>query len=111
MAERMTFKEALRNDIKTVFLNPLEFGEEQTVNGKKMVVIIDGNELTERGKRIKSHMDGIYKKQTLLYVHAIDFGPLPGVGKPVVIDGSTFIVTDSINEGGVYSLHLEANKN
>ncbi len=56
-------------------------------------------------------MDGIYKKQTLVYVHAIDFGPLPGIGKPVVIDGSTFIVTDSINEGGVYSLHLEANKN
>lgn len=111
MAERMTFKEALRNDIKTVFLNPLEFGGEHIVNGKKMVVIIDGNELTERGKRVKSHMDGIYKKQTLVYVHAIDFGPLPGVGKPVVIDGSTFIVTDSINEGGVYSLHLEANKN
>ena len=111
MAERMTFKEILRNDIKTVFLNPLEFGEEHTVNGKKMVIIIDGNELTEREKRIKSHMDGIYKKQTLVYVHAIDFGPLPGIGKPVVIDGSTFIVTDSINEGGIYSLHLEANKN
>ncbi len=107
----MTFKEILRNDAKTVFLNPAEFGEEHTVNGKRMVIIIDGNELTEREKRIKSHMDGIYKKQTLIYVHALDFGPLPGIGKPVVIDGSTFIVTDSINEGGVYSLHLEANKN
>lgn len=107
----MTFKEVLRNDAKTVFLNPLEFGEEHTVNGKKMVVIIDGNELTGREKRIKSHMDGIYKKQTLIYVHAFDFGPLPGIGKPVVIDGSAFIVTDSINEGGIYSLHLEANKN
>ena len=111
MAKRMTFKEVLRNDVKTVFLNPLEFGEEHVVNGKKMVVIIDGNELTERGKRIKSHMDGIYKKQTLVYVHALDFGSLPGVGKPVVIDGLTFIVTDSINEGVVYSLHLDANKN
>ncbi len=107
----MTFKEVLRNDAKTVFLNPLEFGGEHKVNGKKMVVIIDGNELTGREKRIKSHMDGIYKKQTLIYVNAIDFGPLPGIGKPVVIDGSTFIVTDSINEGGIYSLHLEANKN
>ena len=60
--------------------------------------------------RMKSHMDGIYKKQTLVYVSALDFGPLPGVGKPVKIDGATFIVTDSLNEGGVYSLHLEANK-
>ncbi len=107
----MDFKEIIRDDIKKVFLDPAEFGEEHTVNGKKMVIIIDDNELTGREKRIKSHMDGIYKKQTLIYVHALDFGPLPGIGKPVVIDGSTFIVTDSINEGGVYSLHLEANKN
>ncbi len=107
----MDFKEIIRDDIKKVFLDPAEFGEEHTVNGKKMVIIIDDNELIGREKRIKSHMDGIYKKQTLIYVHALDFGPLPGIGKPVVIDGSTFIVTDSINEGGVYSLHLEANKN
>ena len=75
-----------------------------------MLIILDDNELTEREKRMKSNMDGIYKKQTLVYVSALDFGPLPGVGKPIQIDGVTFIVTDSLNEGGVYSLHLEANK-
>lgn len=106
----MTFKEILRQDTKTVFLNPEEFGEEHIVNGKKMFIIIDDNELTEREKRMKSHMDGMYKKQTLIYVSALDFGPLPGIGKPIKIDGATFIVADSINEGGIYSLHLEANK-
>lgn len=110
MLKKMSFKELLRQDVKTVFFNPAEFGEEHTVNGKQMQIIIDDNELTEREKRMKSNMDGIYKKQTLIYVSALDYGPLPGVGKPVKIDGVTFIVTDSINEGGVYSLHLEANK-
>ena len=86
MRKPLTFKELLRQDVKTVFLNPAEFGEEHTVNGKTMLIIID------------------------VYVSALDFGPLPGVGKPVKIDGATFIVTDSLNEGGVYSLHLEANK-
>lgn len=105
-----TFKELLRQDVKSVFLNPAEFGEEHIVNGKPMPIIIDDNELTEREKRMKSHMDGIYKKQTLVFDSALDFGPLPGVGKPVKIDGVTFIITDSLNEGGVYSLHLEANK-
>lgn len=100
----------MRQDVKTVFFNPLEFGEEHTINGKQMLILIDDNELSEREKRIKSHMDGIYKKQTLIYVSAIDYGPLPGVGKPVIIDGVTFIVTDSLNEGGMYSIHLEANK-
>lgn len=110
MLKKMGFKELLRQDVKTVFLNPSEFGEKHTVNGKRMQIIIDDNELTEREKRMKSNMDGIYKKQTLIYVSALDYGPLPGIGKPVKIDGVTFIVTDSINEGGVYSLHLEANK-
>lgn len=106
----MTFKELLRQDVRNVFLNPAEFGEEHTVNGRRMMIIIDDNELTEREKRMQSHMDGIYKKQTLVYVSAIDYGPLPGVGKPIIIDGVTLIVTDSLNESGVYSLHLEANK-
>ena len=106
----LTFKDLLRQDVKNVFLNPAEFGEEHIVNGEKMLIIIDDNELTEREKRMKSNMDGMYKKQTLVYVSALDFGPLPGVGKPVKIDGITFIVADSLNEGGVYSLHLEANK-
>ncbi len=110
MHKRMTFKQLMRQDVKKVFLNPEEFGEEHIVNGKRMLIMIDDNELTEREKRMKSNMDGIYKKQTLIYVSALDYGPLPGIGKPVKIDGVTFIVTDSINEGGVYSLHLEANK-
>ena len=110
MLKKMGFKELLRQDVKNVFLNPADFGEEHTVNGKRMQIIIDDNELTEREKRMKSNMDGIYKKQTLIYVSALDYGPLPGIGTPVKIDGATFIVTDSLNEGGVYSLHLEANK-
>lgn len=105
-----TFKELLRQDVKKVFLNPEEFGEEHTVNGRPMMVIIDDNELTEREKRTKSNMDGVYKKQTLVYVSALDFGPLPRPGSPIKIDGVTFIVADSLNECGVYSLQLEANK-
>lgn len=110
MANRPGFKELLRADVKAVFLNPAEFGEEHTVNGKKMNIVIDDNELTEREKRMKIHADGIYKKQTLIFVSALDYGPLPGVGKPVTINGMTFIVTDSLNEAGVYSIHLEANR-
>lgn len=110
MRKSLTFKEILRQDVKTVFFNLEEFGEEHTVNGKPMRIIIDDNELTEREKRMQNHTDGMYKKQTLIYVSALDFGPLPGIGKPIRIDGRTFIISDSLNEGGVYSLHLEVNK-
>ena len=31
-----TFKEMIRDDVTDIFLNPDEFGEPHTVNGKKM---------------------------------------------------------------------------
>ena len=62
----MTFKEILRKDIEQVFLNPEEFGEEHIVNGKPMMIMIDDNELTEREKRMKSHMEGIHNTPTLV---------------------------------------------
>ena len=106
----MTLKEHMRRDAKATFLNPAEFGEEHNVIGKKMQIIIDDNELTVRKKRMQSHMDGMHVIKTLVYVSASDYGPLPGIGKQCVIDGVPFTVTDSLNEGGVYSLHLESNR-
>ncbi len=106
----MTFKEILRKDVHDVFMNVNEFSEIHTIDGVKMPVQIDSNELLEREKRMNQHMDGIYKKQMLIYVSALDFGPLPRTGEKIKIDGANFIVTDSINEGGIYSLYLEANK-
>lgn len=106
----MTFKETIRADIDNVFMNADEFAAEHTVNGKKMAIIIDNNELIERAKSIKSNMDGIYVKTTLIYVKAKDFGPLPKVGGALNLDGKIFKVTDATNEDGLYSLHLEANR-
>lgn len=106
----MSFKDIVRSDIDNVFMNPDEFGTMHTVNGKRMVVVIDNNELIERAKRINSHMDGMYVKSTLIYVKAKDFGALPQVGGAVDLDGKTFRVTDATNEDGLYSIHLEANR-
>lgn len=106
----LTFKDVARADIDSVFMNLDEFAGTHTVNGKKMPVTIDNNELIERTKRFNSHMDGIYTKTTLIYVKAKDFGPLPAVGQAVNLDGKIFIVTDATNEDGLYSLHLEANR-
>jgi len=49
-------------------------------------------------------------KELLIYVKAEDFGPLPGVGRVITFDKKSYIVSDAINECGIYSLCLEANK-
>ncbi len=106
----MTFKEQLRDDVGTVFLNTDEFASVHTVNGKQIPTLVDNIELIDREKKAKSNMDGVTTRTTLIYVKARDYGALPPVGSVVRLDGSAYRVTDSTNEDGVYSIHLEANR-
>ena len=46
-----SFKEILRADIDNTFMNADEFAGFHDVNGKRMLVTIDNNELIERAKK------------------------------------------------------------
>lgn len=106
-----SFKDVLKNDIKNVFLNFAEFGEEHKINGETVLIIIDENELTEREKRIRQGMDvELHKKQILFYVAADDFGPLPSPGGILELDGKEYKITEADNEDGIYSISLEAQR-
>ena len=97
-------------DVGEVFLNPLEFADTHTVDGAEMVAMVDDMENIEREKKMKSNMDGIYARQTLLYVSAADFGALPAMGRLISLDGKRYIVVDATDEAGVYTITLEVNK-
>ena len=75
-----------------------------------MPVQIDSNEQIEREKRLNQNMDGIFTNQRLIYVAASDFGPLPKQGSILTLDKRTFRVVDAIDEDGIYSITLEANR-
>ena len=47
-SEPMGFKEIIQEDSRRVFLNPEEFGELHEISGRKMLIIIDDNEMVER---------------------------------------------------------------
>ncbi len=107
----MTFKEAIQDDIKGVFLNFEEFGEYHELNGQKTLIVIDENELTEREKREKkvNGVDGeLHNRQFLFYVASEDFGTLPAPGRVLNFDGKDYLITDAVDESGVYSINLEA---
>lgn len=112
----MTFKETIKQDICSVFLNFEEFGEIHKLNGKDRLVIIDENELTEREKKIKvsGRMKGVdgelHLKQLLFYIAAEDFGKLPSPGSVLEFDSRKYVITDAENEDGIYSISLEANR-
>lgn len=105
-----SFKDILRQDVERVFMNTDEFAALHTVNGKQIPVMVDENELIEREKKAKSKMDGIYVRATLIYVEAKYIGALPPVGSAFILDGRTYKVIDAVNESGLYSIHLEANR-
>ncbi len=106
----MTFKEVIRGDISSAFLDPDEFGELHTVNEKKGVsIIFDDVEFLNREKfRKEIKDDGTSLSSSLFYVKASDFGRLPKVGKQVTIDGLKFQVEKATNEQGIYSITIRA---
>lgn len=106
----MTFKDIIANDVHQTFLNIEEFSDTHVVNGVEMPVQIDSNEQIEREKRYSQNIDGMYLNQKLIYVAASDYGPLPKQGSMLTLDGRKYRVADAIDEYGVYSITLEANR-
>lgn len=100
----------MQKDVSNVFLRIDEFGDTHIVDGKEMTVLIDDNEIIEREKKIKSNMDGVYAKQKLIYVKADEFGTLPAIGRAIMFDGKRYMVLEAVDEQGIYSITMEANR-
>lgn len=106
----MAFKDVIKNDAKKIFLNIEEFSDLHVVNGREIPVQVDSNEQIEREKRFNQNMDGIFVNQMLIFVNAEDYGPLPKQNSMVTFDGRRYTVSDAIDEYGVYSITLTANR-
>ena len=104
------FKGILAQDVKQVFLNPLEFAETHLINGEPMTISFDDIENIEREKKMKSNMDGIFTRQVFFYVASADFGPLPKEGGIIDLDGQKYTVLDATDECGIYGITMEANR-
>ena len=108
--QRKSFKEIIKQDIANTFLNILEFSDMHNIDGRDMPVQVDDNEIIEREKKSSSNMDEVYVKQKLIYVKADDFGALPAIGRLIMLDGKRYMVVDSTDEYGVYTITLEGNR-
>lgn len=105
------FKDQLTRDVENVFLNVDEFSEIHNIDGTDMKVIIDTNELIERQQSATAG-DGIFSDHILIYVSVAEYGTKPKQGKLLVLDSKkTYRIVKCIDEGGIYSMELEANKN
>ena len=111
MEKKLTFKDCAAADIEAVFFNMDEFAEEHTVDGNRLLVVLDENTLLDRsahweGGAKQSFDQGLYKADLNLYVKTADYGPRPKVGKPMVVDGRKYLVGNVNDESGVYEFEL-----
>lgn len=106
----MSFKSILMGDIADVFLNGDEFAEKHVIDGKEMTVSVDGNEVVERSKKQveDGRTDGLYERQTIIYVAKKEFGKVPAIGRQLTMDKGLYIIQDCVDEGGMYSIILGA---
>jgi len=110
----MNFKDVIANDIETTFMNLDEFNNWHFVNGKKMNVLFDTNELIDRQKRyqynLSKYSDGMYLTQILIYVKAEDMDNVPPkIGSLLNFDDKDYVVSDVADEMGLYSIELGLN--
>ena len=107
----MTFKEQIKADVGTVFLNNDEFSDIHTINGKQISVIVDNSELIQRAKITgTAATDGIYSDSILIFVSVAEFPKRPNIGSMLNLDGRDYKVINCTAEGGVYSIELKANR-
>ena len=82
---RKSFKEVMKDDVNNTFMNVDEFADTHTVDGKKIPVLVDDNEIIEREKKMKSNMDGVYVKQRMTSDHCP-----PSVGRLSLMERGTW---------------------
>ena len=102
----MNFKEQLKADLNT-FFNFNEFGEEHTIEGQRINIIIDNETLKQRNRK---EYDGILQADLLYYVKATDIRKKPISGSFQNIDGVIYTVFDVKHDLGVYEVVLQTGR-
>jgi hypothetical protein len=106
------FKDIVKRDVLTTFLNLDEFGEKHSIDGNNLVLVFDDVELVKReqGRVItQDYVDGIYKDRKMFYVNADDLETKPRIGRILLIDNRAYRVTDVTEESGILTITVEVN--
>lgn len=92
----MNFREQLAQDIRSVFLNPDEFGETHFIDGREIICVVDDGMNAMKGSTAdgfdNSGMLGIDERVRTLLLAEPDIFPRPVPGQALNIDGETWRV-------------------
>lgn len=107
----MNFKDQLKSDLKTVFLNTKEFGELLNVfyAGESYIIpgVIDYTDAQDRKRLRNDNVDGITEIAAKLYLDLSDLKITPRQGASIEVGDDVYKIARSITEFGQIILDLE----
>ena len=100
------FKDMVAADIRSVFLNPLEFGERYRIEGREIYIVVDNDELKERqgGQDL-----AVAESATLFYARTADLPSRRAAGENLNVNGLECIVDDWQEDMGMSTVVLRQN--
>lgn len=100
------FKDMIDNDNKNVFINPDEFGEFYRIEGRKVAIVVDDDELKERqgGQDL-----AVAESGTLFYAKTADLPPRRAAGSNLNVNGRECIVDAWSEDSGISTVVLREN--
>lgn len=107
----MSFKDMVAADISAVFLNPDEFGEAHTLEGRECVCVVSGDSTNDRKANIqggKRTPDGLHGDYVTVCVKTSDLSKIPAEGTPFRMDGKRYVVDKCTEDMGMLTIELGA---
>lgn len=100
------FKDMLSADLRGVFINSDEFGEQWRIEGKLVNVVVDTDELKER----QNGQDlAVAESGTLFYANAADLPPRRAAGSNLNVNGRICLVDAWSEDAGLSTVVLREN--
>ena len=102
----MSFKEQILKDLDAVFFNLDEFAELHRVEGVKIAVVVDNDQLN---KLKKGQILGLVEADMLLMGREADFPASLEPGRLLNVDGREMLVANSGKDMGLVEVALRQN--
>jgi hypothetical protein len=103
----VSFKDMIQNDLNTVFFNLDEFAEHHRVEGKKIAVVVDSDQLN---KLKKGQILGIIEADMLIMGREADFPANLEPGRLLNVDGRELLIVNSGKDMGLVEVALRQNR-
>lgn len=104
------FKDAVKNDVKSVFINQDEFADEHVLNGQTVICVIDEDLTTTISDTVANPLYGVFVNMLKIYVSPDDLDSVPVEGEVLNVDDKICLVRKVSVEQGILVITAEANE-